>query len=176
MNQSASHTTCKVGATADAILCQCAGFIAAVPADHYARPAATISGGTIGKHARHVLDHFRAALTTPASDPIDYDCRNRGTLVEDEAGAALDEIASLRAIVQSLDTQAMNTEVIARVMLTGCGETADLGSTLGRELFFATHHAIHHHAMMKAIGREFGIEAPEGFGTAPSTINFEGGA
>ena len=34
-------------------------------------------------------------------------------------------------------------------------------------------HAIHHHAMMKAIGREFGIEAPAGFDTAPSTINYE---
>ena len=53
------------------------------------------------------------------------------------------------------------------------GQLADLKSTLGRELFFATHHAIHHHAMMKTIGREFGIEAPAGFGTAPSTIKFE---
>ena len=83
------------------------------------------------------------------------------------------EIDTLRAIVQGLDEAAMNTQVTARVMLTAGGETADLRSTLGRELFFATHHAIHHHAMMKSIGREFGIEAPAGFGTAPSTLNFE---
>lgn len=173
MTQSASHATCRVAATADAILEQCAGFIAAVPAEHYAHQPATIGGGTIGKHARHVLDHFRATLTTPPCDPIDYDCRHRGTVVETEAAAALEEIECLRVIVQGLDEETMNTPVTARVMLTGGGETADLRSTLGRELFFATHHAIHHHAMMKAIGREFGIEAPEGFGTAPSTINFE---
>lgn len=164
---------CKVAATADAILEQCDRFISEVPHDRFTGVSATITGGSIGKHARHVLDHFRAALTTPACDPIDYDHRERGSRVETDPDAARAEIATLRSIVRSLDEDAMNTAVTTRVMLTGTGETADLRSTLGRELFFATHHAIHHHAMMKAIGREFGIEAPAGFGTAPSTINFE---
>tara|TARA_R110000782_G_scaffold13976_24_gene41084 strand:- start:5207 stop:5755 length:549 start_codon:yes stop_codon:yes gene_type:complete len=164
---------CKVAATADAILDQCDGFIGEVPADRYTRVSGTITGGTIGKHARHVLDHFRAALTTPSCDPIDYDHRERGSRVETDPAAARAEISELRAIVRGLDEDAMGTAVTTRVMLTGTGETADLRSTLGRELFFATHHAIHHHAMMKAIGREFGVEAPAGFGTAPSTLNFE---
>lgn len=169
----ATPRPCKVAATADAILAQCAGFITEVPRERFTTASGTITGGTIGKHARHVLDHFRAALTTPACEPIDYDHRHRGSLVENDRAAALEEITALRDIVRSLDDDALNTDVTARVMLTGAGETADLRSTLGRELFFATHHAIHHHAMMKAIGREFGIEAPAGFGTAPSTINFE---
>lgn len=164
---------CRVAATADAILEQCADFLSEVPHARYAAPSATVTGGTIGKHARHVLDHFRAALTTPASDPIDYDHRARGGSVETDPHAARAEIASLRAIVRGIDDARMNTPVTARVMLTGAGETADLRSTLGRELFFATHHAIHHHTMMKTIGREFGVEAPAGFGAAPSTINFE---
>lgn len=168
-----SACPCKVAAAADAILEQCAAFLAEVPDPKYTSPSTTLAGGTIGKHARHVLDHFRAALTTPACDPIDYDHRTRGGRVETDPAAARDEIDHLRSIVQSLDEPAMNTQVTARVMLTGNGETADLRSTLGRELFFATHHAIHHHAMMKSIGREFGIEAPAGFGTAPSTLNYE---
>lgn len=168
-----SACPCKVAATADAILDQCAAFLGEVPAARYTATSATLAGGTIGKHARHVLDHFRAALTTPACDPIDYDHRSRGGTVETDRDAAAAEIDRLRSIVQGLDEAAMNTEVTARVMLTGSGETADLRSTLGRELFFATHHAIHHHAMMKSIGREFGIEAPAGFGTAPSTLNYE---
>lgn len=168
-----SACPCKVAATADAILDQCATFLGEVPAARYTAPSATLAGGTIGKHARHVLDHFRAALTTPACDPIDYDHRSRGGTVETDRQAACAEIDRLRSIVQGLDESAMNTEVTTRVMLTGGGETADLRSTLGRELFFATHHAIHHHAMMKSIGREFGIEAPAGFGTAPSTLNYE---
>lgn len=168
-----SACSCRVAATADAILGQCADFLTALPGDVYAAPSASMAGGTIGKHVRHALDHFRAALTTPACDPIDYDRRARGGNVETDLAAALDEIGHLRSIVQGLDEAAMTTPVTARVMLTGAGETADLRSTLGRELFFATHHAIHHHAMIKAIGREFGIEAPDGFGTAPSTLNYQ---
>jgi hypothetical protein len=49
----------------------------------------------------------------------------------------------------------------------------ELVSTLGRELAFATHHAVHHQAMMKAIAFEFGVEVEECFGKAPATVNAE---
>ncbi|RMH28027.1 MAG: hypothetical protein D6692_06865 [Planctomycetota bacterium] len=163
----------SVAAAADAILAQCESFIRDVPESHYTKPASTVTGGTIGKHARHILDHFRAALCTPSCDAIDYDHRTRGGSVETSTDAACAEIAELRSLLTRITDERINEPVTARVMLTGDGQLADLKSTLGRELFFATHHAIHHHAMMKTIGREFGIEAPAGFGTAPSTINFE---
>jgi len=63
--------------------------------------------------------------------------------------------------------------VIVRVMLTSDGQDTTLPSTFGRELAFAAHHAIHHHAMIKAIAEEFGIATPAEFGKAPSTLNFE---
>lgn len=172
MCPSSTSCPCRVAATADATLAQCDAFLSAVPAERYAEPSTSMGGGTIGQHVRHALDHFCAALTTPACDPIDYDQRQRGGRVETDLNAARSEVRRMREIVQGLDEAAMNTPVTARVMLTGAGETADLRSTLGRELFFATHHAIHHHAMMKSIGREFGLETPAGFGTAPSTINY----
>ncbi|MCC5823593.1 MAG: DinB family protein [Phycisphaerales bacterium] len=168
-----STSPCKVAAAADAILEQSDAFLARVPADCYAKASPALGGGTIGQHARHILDHFRAALTTPACDPIDYDHRERGGRAETDPDAARAEIERLRDLVRTLDEAAMATEVTARVMLTGSGETADLGSTLGRELFFATHHAIHHHAMMKSIGAGFGVACPDGFGAAPSTINYQ---
>lgn len=171
--QSPTTCPCKVAAAADAILEQCDAFVAALPPERYAEPAPAMGGGTIGQHARHVLDHFRAALTTPAGDPIDYDHRARGGRVETDPDAARAEIRRLRDLVRAIDEPAMTQEVTARVMLSGAGETADLGSTLGRELFFATHHAIHHHAMMKSIGAGFGVACPNGFGTAPSTLNHQ---
>jgi len=63
--------------------------------------------------------------------------------------------------------------VRVRVMLCADGQHAELGSTLGRELAFAAHHAVHHHAMVAAIAAEFGLSAPDGFGRAPSTIHHE---
>lgn len=58
-------------------------------------------------------------------------------------------------------------------MVAESGLEVDLASTLGRELAFATHHAVHHAAMMKAIASEFGVTAETAFGKAPSTLLYE---
>lgn len=166
-------SSCKVAAAADAILDQCQRFIRATPADCYAKPCDTVGGGTVGKHARHVLDHFRCAISTAACDPIDYDTRVRGGSVETDPDAACEQIDDLRRCLGSMSDADLHEQVTTRVMLTGDGTCEDLKSTRGREVFFATHHAIHHHAMMNTIGREFGIDIPEGFGMAPSTLKFE---
>jgi hypothetical protein len=51
-------------------------------------------------------------------------------------------------------------------------------STIGRELGFAAHHAIHHMAMVKIIAtKTLGYDEndlPHGFGRAPSTLLFDG--
>jgi hypothetical protein len=58
-------------------------------------------------------------------------------------------------------------------MLSGEGDEAELTSTFAREVAFATHHAIHHNAMIAAIAASFGVTIPAGFGKAPSTVNHE---
>lgn len=166
-------SSCNVAAAADAILDQCERFIRACPPGCYAEPCGTVGGGTVGKHARHVLDHFSRALNTPASEPIDYDTRIRGGAVETDPEAACGQISELRGILADLTEDRMGEPVTARVMLTGDGTCAELGSTRGRELFFATHHAIHHHSTMRTIGEQMGLNIPDDFGMAPSTIKFE---
>lgn len=158
---------------ANAILEQCAEYIDRVDDDQYVQPSQVVPGGTIGKHIRHTLDHFRCAITTDCSEPIDYDHRKRGGSVEESRDAAKLEIATLRSLMVGLGVKELSETVTTRVMLCGDGQTADLESTRAREIFFAMHHAIHHNAILKAIGLEIGFQCPEGFGTAPSTINFE---
>ena len=52
-----------------------------------------------------------------------------------------------------------------------------LPSTVGRELGFCTHHAIHHLALVKIIALQtLGLDEgdlPHGFGRAPSTLLFD---
>lgn len=158
---------------ADAILEQCDHYIGCVDDSQYVQPSEVVPGGTIGKHIRHTLDHFRCAITTDCTEPIDYDHRKRGGSVEDSRDAAKTEIATLRSLLGELDSDDLSRTVTTRVMLCGDGQSADLKSTRAREIFFAMHHAIHHNAILKAIGLELGFDCPEGFGTAPSTINFE---
>lgn len=174
----ASTTPCRAPVTAAgvALLEQCGGFIGAVASQdgHYARTSRILPGGTIGKHVRHCLDHFRAALEGfDRSAPIDYDHRERNVPMESEPAAALEAIFDLAARLRILDAAALASPVRVRVMLSGDGQEAELDSTLGRELAFATHHAVHHHAMMGAIAAELGIQVGPEFGKAPSTLHHE---
>ncbi len=162
-----------VAAAGMAMLDQCAAFVGCVGDREYAADSRTHKGGTMGKHVRHVLDHFRAALDGAAGGTetvIDYDHRARNVPMETDRGAALEAIAALRSRLAALPDTDLTQAVRVRVMLSGDGAEAELRSTLGRELAFASHHAVHHHAMLKAIAAEFAIDPGEEFGKAPSTI------
>lgn len=167
-------TIMPVGRAAIALLEQCATFIESIPEPVYTADATTIRGGTIGKHVRHSLDHFTAAVAGfEAGEPIDYDHRSRNVPMETERASALAAIRGLQQRITGLSEAEMTGAVRIRVMLAADGSEAVLPSTLARELAFATHHAIHHHAMMKTIAAEFGLEVGDEFGKAPSTLNFE---
>ena len=163
---------------AAALLEQAAGLIASLSDQAYAAPSGRIQGGTIGKHFRHCLDHFAAALSPliaaeGAETVIDYDHRERNVPMESDRGVAIAEIQAVRGHLLRTSAADLSRRVTVRVMLTGDGCEADLPSTFGRELVFAAHHAVHHHAMIKSIAEEFGARVPAEFGKAPSTLNFE---
>lgn len=152
------------------ILDQCEGLLAAVEPQAFTAPSSRMQSGTIGKHIRHTLDHFSAPLAALAGEPIDYDHRVRGTSVESDPSAARAQLREVRDSLASLGEHNCGRKVVIRVMVSGCGQCADLESTLARELAFASHHAVHHLAMITTIAGEFGLAMPEGFGKAPSTI------
>jgi hypothetical protein len=157
-----------------AMLDQCAAFVAMIGDVAYTADSTTHRGGTIGKHVRHVLDHFRAALDQGATGQvIDYDQRARNVPMERDRAEAAAAIESVRRRLANLAGADLDRAVRVRAVLAADGTEAVLGSTLGRELAFAAHHAVHHHAMVKAIAAEFGIDAGEQFGKAPGTLRYE---
>lgn len=163
-----------VPAQARALLAQCSAVIRALDDAAYTAGSRVLAGGTVGKHVRHTLDHFRAALDDGlAGRAIDYDHRDRNVPMETQRAAALDAIGSLESRLAGLSDADLRSEVSIRVMLAADGAEALLGSTLARELAFASHHAVHHHAMIRAIAAEFGFQPGDEFGKAPSTLNYE---
>jgi hypothetical protein len=158
------------------LLAECAALVRQSAASDgvYAAASRVLPGGTIGKHVRHSLDHFRAVLEgSEGGGMIDYDHRERDVPMESVPEAALEAIAELCLRLGKVGELHLQQPVRVRVMLSGSGEEAELASTLGRELAFATHHAVHHHAMIGAIAAEMGVAAGADFGKAPSTINHE---
>ncbi len=63
-----------------------------LPASAYRAGADQNGGGSIGAHLRHVLDHYLSFLGGLASGRIDYDVRRRGSVVEQDPGAAIETI------------------------------------------------------------------------------------
>lgn len=155
------------------VLDQCDAFVRMVDDAAYARESEVIAGGTIGKHVRHILDHFRAVVE--GHDPIDYDHRDRDVPMERNRADAMATIRRVRRCLEELDESAIADPVGIRVMVSEDGCDTVLGSTVGRELAFAAHHAVHHHAMLRAIGAEMGFRAEGAFGKAPSTVHHERG-
>jgi hypothetical protein len=154
------------------LLGQCEAIIGAVGDGPFVAGSAVLAGGTIGKHLRHTLDHYAAIVGRRRGEPIDYDHRERGVPVESSRVAAREQVTSLRAAISALEGTGAD-EVRIRVMLSGDGREAVLRSTVAREVAFATHHAVHHVAMMRAIALEHGVELGADVGKAPSTINYE---
>jgi uncharacterized damage-inducible protein DinB len=160
--------------SAHAILDQTAETIAGLTDHQYRTPGS--QGAAIGQHVRHALDHFRKLLDGYRHDGrVAYDRRDRGVPVEHDRAAALEEIASLAEGLQGLDETQLGFPIRVVAMVNGEGDEVEMESTLLRELWFATHHAIHHNALIKAVAAEFQAPLPQGFGRAPSTLNFERG-
>jgi hypothetical protein len=126
----------------------------------------------IGGHYRHCLDHFRTLIE--ASYEVNYDHRERNTLIENDRFAALNATRELRAGLEQLDEALMD-----RVLTVTCktsyaaqgSQTA--GSTMSREIMYAVAHAVHHYALIGIMGGLMGIPMPTGFGVAPSTLKHQ---
>lgn len=165
-------TTRVLQLAAEQVFERCTFLIDAVTDHAFVSPSATIRGGTIGAHVRHVLDHYAALFNGVDAPPVAYDRRERRLAMERDRTAARASVDALRARL-ICPTLAADSPVTIRVMTSAEGQEVELRSTFGRELAFATHHAIHHLAMMRAIASEFGVSLDDNFGKAPSTVHHE---
>lgn len=125
--------------------------------------------GTIGGHTRHTLDHVNA-LFIELGAPIDYDTRNRGTSVETDIDTARDTI---KAQIDRLAKDRRDIEMDVSIQVDGSGTRVDAKSSLVREMAYVLSHTIHHNAMIAGIVTSRGLDLPEDFGYAPSTIKHQ---
>lgn len=103
-----------------------------------------IPGSSLGKHLRHVHDHFRILLDSLESHAqtdemaMDYDKRMRVVPLETSVSDAVDEFQRTQSRIQSLlggQAAAWQTDLDRHVRLTATTPAeVDLGSTLGREV------------------------------------------
>src|SRR5450756_804281 len=114
---------------------------------------------SIGGHYRHCLDHFRTLLDAAAGGDLNYDHRERGTLVESDRFAALNATRDLREGYERLDPT-----FLRRPLAVTCKTSYSAGgsqvspSTVGREIMYAVAHAVHHYALIGVMGGIMGLQ------------------
>lgn len=142
---------------------------------------------SIGMHIRHSMDHMELAILA-AGNPeenseLHYDLRVRGGTLETDMDLAKKRILDVSDVLREIDQLSEKESALEMVALRPTKATFFLAaepteyhlpSTLGRELGFVCHHAIHHMAMIKLIATNHaGLDdsdlSPD-FGRAPSTI------
>jgi len=132
-------------------------------------PVGTSHSG-VGGHIRHSLDHIGALLAGFESGEIDYEARERGTAVESDRQAALQQIRSFDSRLAHRLSEPSDRPVRTVLMLQSDCPPIALNSTFGRETAFVISHTIHHNAMIAAMLRVTGVQIPDRFGYAPGTI------
>jgi uncharacterized damage-inducible protein DinB len=152
------------------MLLQGVEVLAVLPPEVYASVDVRCLGGSIGGHVRHCVEFYRAFLDGLDTGYLNYDARARELRLETDPSAACD---AMRQTTHWLDTAAArhDTERALYVLENHAdGEPSWSGSSVGRELRFLLSHTVHHYALIAILMRLSGLETPEGFGIAPSTL------
>ena len=140
----------------------------------YTRKLPVAFNASIGGHYRHCLDHFRSLLEAAGAGNLNYDHRERGTLVETDRFAALNLTRELRAGYEQLDPAVLTRvlDVTCKTSYASSGSQAS-PSTVGREIMYSVAHAVHHYALIGVMAGIMQVKMPAGFGVAPSTLKYQ---
>jgi uncharacterized damage-inducible protein DinB len=139
--------------------------------EQYSAPCPQAFDATIGQHYRHCLDHFELFISQMPSKEINYDLRDRQARIETSPNAALEKTRQFERVVSELDEKTLNQTIR---LSAGVGDRI-IGlchSTVARELYYVTAHAIHHYALIAVIGNHLELSMPRNFGIAPSTVAY----
>ena len=142
--------------------------------EDYTRKVAVAFNSSVGGHYRHCLDHFRSLLDSTVQGDLNYDHRERGTLVEHDRFAALNATRELREEYERLNPQLVRRRlsVTCKTSYATTGSQAS-ASTIGREIMYSVAHAVHHYALIGVMCGVMGLKMPAGFGVAPSTLKHQ---
>lgn len=125
----------------------------------------------IGRHVRHVTDHFRAFADGLYTGEIDYNKRTRGSPIETRLDVGLSEIEWLIAWLADASMADIPIDVLSEVSaLSSVNER--FSSRTRRELLYLINHSIHHVAYARLLARNAGIDSDSLIGVAPATATF----
>lgn len=144
--------------------------------DLYTKNNGPFNKSGIGRHFRHIIEHYFSLLDSGYIGMIDYDARERDLQLENDRSFM---IQSLQEVIKSLRLLEKSPELLRNKIKIrsneGVGEeNSPLSeSNILRELQFLISHTVHHYALIGLILETLGFKPDENFGVAPSTLKYE---
>jgi hypothetical protein len=132
------------------------------------------NGSSVGKHIRHIFDFYHCIVNDDIALTIDYNCRSRNPLIENNRSAAISAFTQMLNLAEGIKDE-KELSVITDFSIDENEERPVVSSSVGRELMYAYDHAVHHLAIIKmGIGVAFPeISLDNHIGIAPSTIKYQ---
>src|SRR3974377_1888033 len=159
------HPTPDLIVASQDVLLQALGLLFNIWDATYSRMVEAPYSASIGRHYRHVLEHFQCLVRGIRSGEINYDARERNQRLETEVTyATIATCDVLRAIKNYTKVSLARPCKVVNSVSYGSGETAVMESNIRRELSYCVGHAIHHYAIIRLICSHLGVELPGDFG------------
>ncbi|MBX2807372.1 MAG: hypothetical protein KTR20_01970, partial [Cellvibrionaceae bacterium] len=150
-------------------------LVETISVDVYTRVQQPYFESSLGKHIRHIIDHYLCFQRDYQQGLIDYDQRPRSAQLETDKVAATRALHALQEFLMCLHTAGLDDRPV-QVILCSDAATAcrcTTRSSLGRELQFLQSHSIHHQALIGVMLTMAGMDTHANFGVAPSTLYYE---
>ncbi|MBF7053037.1 hypothetical protein IOC61_06840 [Halomonas sp. KAO] len=124
---------------------------------------------TLGRHVRHILDHYQALLDGIGVACIDYEARVREPGLERDPALARERLGQIHEGLTRLVEHAC-VPLQLKYPVDEEGATLTLTTSLARELAFLTSHTVHHMALLRVLAQQLGVRLSADFGVHPSTL------
>ncbi|MEC7755073.1 MULTISPECIES: hypothetical protein [Roseivirga] len=139
----------------------------------FAQPLSILSGNTVGKHIRHIVEFFDLMLAGRNGGIVNYDKRDHNKTLETDPDLAITKMQSLQKAISEIKNDFSLSLKVNYHENEQYEQT--LNSSYYRELQYNIEHAIHHMAIVKiALQHSFkAVELPAHFGVAYSTVRYQ---
>jgi len=151
---------------------QLTGLLDELPADVYRQSFGLRKQHIIGKHVRHIIDHYSALLSASQlpGGHLNYENRNREPVLEIDCRAGQDRLNDiLQQLYQRFDSGCRSD---LNMLHNSAGQQQVVKTSVERELVFLASHTVHHMAIIGMLAEQAGIEVDAEFGVHPSTLRY----
>ena len=128
----------------------------------------------LGKHLRHITDHYQLLFDGLNKGCVDYDQRKRVEIEENNRSAMILRLRQICGELEAIRNQTAKDQTLLISLAVDEGvEAPTVPTSLSRELVFLQSHTVHHYAIIAAILKLQNHPLDKEFGIAPSTLKYE---